>query len=565
MQSILVVDDIEENLYFLEVLLRGNGYEMRMARNGAEALESARNIAPDLVVSDILMPVMDGYAFCREWRADERLGHIPFIFYSATFTEKKDEALALSLGADRFVIKPQEPEVLLGIIREVLATSRGGESSAVADWPGYEGELLKEYNEALFRKLEKKMADLERVNRELTQTLQEQKRLEEQLRQVQKMEAIGRFSAGIAHDFNNILTAIIGFGGMMQMKMTVDDPQRDKLDHILAAAERAANLTRSLLTFSRKQEMELQPMNLNGCIKNVETFLRRIIGEDIKLLVSLREGEMPIVADGGHIEQVLMNLATNARDAMPDGGVLSIGTDLMEIDDVFIRMHGYGAPGRYVVITISDNGIGMNAETRQHIFEPFFTTKETGKGTGLGLSIIYGIVQQHKGYVSVYSEEGLGTTFKILLPLLEGDASRHDAAGLRRLPLRGGQETLLVVDDEVSIREYLDMFLTSLGYRVLLAGDGQEAVDVFREKANDVDMVLMDVVMPNKKGSEAALEMRRIRSDIKILFTSGYPDDLIQEHKQKLLEEGMRLLMKPLAPTALAGTVRQVLDGGAAT
>lgn len=557
MQSILIVDDIAENRYFLEVLLKGNGFAVRSASNGAEALESARKTPPDLVVSDILMPVMDGYALCREWRADERLKRIPFIFYTATFTDQKDEALALSLGADRFVIKPLEPEALMEIIREVLADSRSGQLGASADLPRQEGEFLKEYNEALFRKLEKKMADLERAHQELQHTMTEQKRLEEQLRQVQKMEAIGRFSAGIAHDFNNILTVISGFGSMMQVKMPMDDPQRGRLDHILAAAERAKNLTRSLLTFSRKQEMELKQLNLNDCIRNVEIFLRRIIGEDIKLVVSLSGEEIPIIADGGHIEQVMMNLATNARDAMPDGGILSISTDLVDIDEGFIRMHGYGTLGRNVVLTVADNGVGMDAATRQRIFEPFFTTKETGTGTGLGLSIIYGIIQQHKGYISVYSEPGRGTTFRILLPVIEGDVFPQDTA-LNHQPLRGGQETILVVDDEAAIREYLEMFLTSLGYTVLLAGDGHEAIDVFRENADNVDLVLIDVVMPNMKGSEAARELIRIKSDLKIIFTSGYQNDLV--HKQKLLEEGMQLLMKPLLPTDLAGVLRTVLD-----
>jgi signal transduction histidine kinase len=559
MQSILVVDDIAENLYFLEVLLKGNGYEIRSAPNGAEALESARKNPPNLIVSDILMPVMDGYALCREWQADENLKHIPFIFYTATFTDKKDEALALNLGADRFVIKPQEPEALLGIIREVLDASSSDTSSDSADLPEYEEKVLKEYNEALFRKLEKKMADLERTNQELQQTLLEQKRLEEQLRHVQKLEAVGRFSAGIAHDFNNILTVISGFGSLMQMNMPANDPQRDRLDHILAAAERAKNLTRSLLTFSRKQEMKLSQLNLNDCIRNVEIFLRRIIGEDIKLIISLREEVLPISADGGHIEQVLMNLVSNARDAMPDGGILSIGTDIIEIDDMFIQMHGYGTLGRNAILTVADTGVGMDEATRQLIFDPFFTTKETGKGTGLGLSIIYGIIQQHKGYIRVYSEPGQGTTFRILLPFIEGKVSLQNAE-VNHQSLPGGKESILVVDDDAAIREYLFMFLTSLGYRVLLAEDGQKAVEIVSNVLNDVDLVLIDVIMPNKNGSEAAREIRNIREDIKIVFTSGYPYDLI--HDQILLEDGKQLLLKPLSPTELAKTLRTNLDGG---
>lgn len=557
MQSVLIVDDIADNLYFLEVLLKGNGFEVYSASNGLEAIISAQKTPPDLIVSDILMPVMDGYALCREWRSDDQLKQIPFIFYTATFTEQKDEELALSLGADRFVIKPQEPDTLMRIIHEVLAAPLNGKRTADTDEPKNEGKLLREYNEALFRKLEKKMADLEQINRELKETIIEQKRLEEQLRQAQKMEAIGRFSTGIAHDFNNILTVIIGFGDMVRRKMSAEDPQRGKIDQILNAADRAGNLTRSLLTFSRKQEMNLQPLNLNDCIRNVDIFLHRIIGEDIKLKLSLSEEDIPIIADRGHIEQVLMNLATNARDAMPDCGILSIGSDIIEIDGEFIRLHGYGTPGRYAVLTIADNGIGMDKATQQRIFEPFFTTKEIGRGTGLGLSIIYGIVNQHKGHISVYSEPGQGTTFKILLPLTTGEVLSNVASQSCE-PLRGGHETILVVDDEATIRQYLGLFLMGLGYTVLFAEDGQMAIDVFREKTQDVDLVLMDLVMPNKNGSEAAHQLRQMRNDIKIIFTSGYPHDII--HDQEHLDESMQLLMKPLTPTELAKTLRSTLD-----
>lgn len=562
MQSILIVDDIAENLYFLEVLLKGNGFEVRSALNGAEALESARNSPPDLIVSDILMPVMDGYALCRGWRADTRLKQIPFIFYTATFIEKKDEALALSLGADRFVIKPQEPDALMTIIHDVLAGSRTNAVAPSADAPTTEGELLREYNEALFRKLEKKMADLEEANRELELKIVEQKRLEEQLRQAQKMEAIGRFSAGIAHDFNNILTVIIGFGDLLRVRTPVNDPQREKIDHILAAADRATNLTRSLLTFSRKQEMKLQPLNLNDCIRKVEAFLRRVIGSDIKLITSLTENKVPVVADGGHMEQVLMNLATNARDAMPGGGILSIGTDFVDIDEEFIRRHGYGIPGPYALLTVADNGFGMDEGTRQRVFEPFFSTKEASKGTGLGLSIIYGIVKQHNGYISLYSEPGQGTTFRILLPLIAGDVVLRDTEGSKQ-SLRGGRETILVVDDDGAIRQYLELFLTSLGYTVLLAQNGQEAVDLFRAKWQEVDLVVMDTILPKKNGKEAAQEIRGISKSTKIVFTSGYPYDLV--HERKLVEDGDLLLVKPLAPTDLAGTLRTLLDGGEGT
>ena len=563
MQTVLIVDDIAANLYYLEALLKGNGFGVRCATNGAEALESARTEPPDLIVSDILMPVMDGYALCKVWRSDDRLKAIPFIFYTATFVEKKDEALALGLGADCFVIKPQEPESLMGTIRQVLADCSG--KNSCAETGDDEGELLKEYNEALFRKLEKKMSELELAHQELElahmelqQKMVDQKRLEEQLRQVQKMEAIGRFSAGIAHDLNNILTVIVGFGTVIQMKMASGDPQRDKIDHVLAAADRAANLTRSLLTFSRKQEMSLHPVDLKCCIRNVETFLCRIIGQDIKLELILSEQDTTVLADGGQMEQVLMNLATNARDAMPKGGTLTIATESAELDDQFIQMHGFGIPGRYVLLTIADNGSGMDHTICQRIFEPFFTTKESGRGTGLGLSIIYGIITQHNGYIHVYSEPGRGTTFKILLPLMAAAASSTGEVPVHQ-PLQGGSETILVVDDEAPIRKYLELFLKTLGYNVLVAEDGREAVMVFSERRDEVDLVLMDMIMPNMSAKEAALEMRDIRSDINILYTSGYPYDLA--HEGSMLERGAQLLVKPVSPTELAQKLRRALNG----
>ncbi|MBI5657852.1 MAG: response regulator [Geobacter sp.] len=553
----LIVDDNIQNLYFLEVLLKGNGFGVRSAADGAEALDAALAEPPDLIICDILMPVMDGYSLCREWRVNERLRSIPFIFYTATFIDPKDEALALSLGADRFLIKPQEPEVLVRIIREVLEEGARAGGAPVPDIPADDG-VLREYNEALFRKLEKKMADLELTNRELEATLAEQKRLEEQLRQAQKMEAIGRFAGGIAHDFNNLLTVIIGCGTMLRMGMASDNPLHAQVEHVLSAADRATNLTRSLLTFSHKQEMQLQPVDLNRCISKIETFLRRIIGEDIAMKISFAQEDVIVVADGGHIEQALMNLATNARDAMPTGGVLSIGIDTIDIDDAFIRMHGYGAPGRYAALSVADTGIGMDAATRQRVFEPFFTTKQAGKGTGLGLSIVYGIVTQHQGYITLYSEEGQGTTFRILLPLSSLPAVEICSSPSQGI-LVGGRETILVADDELTVREYLASFLSGLGYTILLARDGQDAVERFREKGADIDLVLMDVIMTKKNGRETALEIRGIRNDVPILFVSGYPFDVIEE--KGFLEDRASLLMKPLAPVELAGKLRQMLNG----
>lgn len=555
MPSVLIVDDNEQNLYFLEVLLKGNGFEAISAKNGAEALKSALEAPPDVIVSDILMPVMDGYALCREWMAHEQLRNIPFIFYTATFTGQKDEELALSLGASKFVIKPQEPESLMRIITDALAGHHADTTPVPSEPPPHEQQILQEYSEALFRKLEKKMADLETVNRELENTLNEQKRLEGQLRQAQKMEVIGRFAGGIAHDFNNILTAIVGYSHLMRMKMESGNPLLAYVDQVFLATERAANLTRSLLMFSRKEEMQPRPVNLNGIIRNLEAFLKRIIGNDIQLRTILVDDNIQIHADSGSIEQVLLNLATNARDAMPRGGILTIELGAALLDEQFVRVHGYGSPGRYALLSVTDNGEGMDEETRQNIFEPFFTTKETGKGTGLGLSIVYGIVKQHNGFISVYSEPGHGTTFRILIPRIESDPDVESSVDHAVSP--GGSETILVAEDDAAIRSFIEEFLTSLGYRIILAEDGQEAVDKFRQNKELIKLVLIDTFMPKKNGLEASEEIRAIQPGIKILFTSGHTVEMIQD--RGLMEKGAELITKPLRPCELSYKLREML------
>ncbi|WP_168206011.1 response regulator [Geobacter sp. FeAm09] len=556
MPKILIVDDNDQNRYFLEVLLKGHGFETTRAANGAEALKSALETPPDIIISDILMPVMDGYALCREWMAHERLKKVPFIFYTATFTEPQDEELALNLGASRFVIKPQDPDILLQIINEVLEGHHANTAPAPTAPRPDEQQVLQEYNEALFRKLEKKMMELEKTNRELENTLKEQKRLEGQLRQAQKMEVIGRFAGGIAHDFNNILTAIVGYGHLMRMKMEGGNPLLAYVDQVLLATERAANLTRSLLTFSRKEEMKSRPVDLNDIIKNVEKFLKRIIGEDVQLNIVIKEEAIRIVADSGNIEQVLLNLATNARDAMPGGGILTIESEITVLDDQFVRAHGYGSPGTYALLSVSDSGEGMDEDTRQNIYEPFFTTKETGRGTGLGLSIVYGIVKQHNGFISVYSEPGHGTTFKILIPCTDDDSVADSPAG-HVVPL-GGNETILVAEDDAAIRRFAEEFLTSLGYRVLLAEDGQDAIDTFRQHREQIKLALIDTIMPRKNGLEVSEEIRAIQPGIKILFTSGHTADLI--HDKGLIQEGAELITKPLRPYELSCKLREMLN-----
>ncbi len=392
---------------------------------------------------------------------------------------------------------------------------------------------------------------------ETVNDITEKRKLEEQLRQAQKMEAIGTLAGGVAHDFNNILTAIIGYGNIIKMKMKPDDPLQASIDEILSSSDRAANLTRGLLAFSRKQIINPSPVDLNSVVLSIDKLLLRLIGEDVHLSTSLAEESLIVMADAVQIEQVLMNLATNARDAMPDGGTLSITTQRSAMDEEFIALHGFGTPGRYALIAVSDTGVGMDEETREKIFEPFFTTKELGKGTGLGLAIVYGIVKQHNGNIDVYSEPGRGTTFKIYLPLVDVLIEKPPAEAEALPP--GGQETILLAEDDEHVRGLARTALEDFGYRIIEAANGQEAVDKYLERSSDIDLVILDVIMPKKSGKEVYDVIRSIKPSAAVLFTSGYAAEII--HQKGIFETGLQFISKPLNPSDLLRKIREILDG----
>jgi PAS domain S-box-containing protein len=386
--------------------------------------------------------------------------------------------------------------------------------------------------------------------------ISERKRLEEQLRQSQKMECLGTLSGGIAHDFNNILTAIIGYGNLVQMKMNEDDPLRNNIEQILASADRAASLTQGLLAYSRKQVLNPQPVSLNKIIAKVEHLLARLIGEDVDLKTIPAGGDTTVLADAGQIEQVLMNLATNARDAMPDGGNLFIETERVDVDAAFARTYEFPKPGRYVLIAVTDSGKGMDERTRERIFEPFFTTKEVGRGTGLGLAMVYGIVKQHGGSIQVYSEEGRGTTFKIYLPVASPLAETEP---VEPPPVEGGTETILLAEDDITVRRLTSSILEQSGYTVIQAENGEDAVNKFMANREKVRLLILDVIMPKKNGKEVYEKIRIFKPDIKALFFSGYTADII--HQKGLLDRGLDLLLKPVPMNDLLRRVRTILDG----
>ncbi len=383
-------------------------------------------------------------------------------------------------------------------------------------------------------------------------------KLENQLRQSQKMEAVGTLAGGIAHDFNNLLTAIMGYSGLALDTLSEENPLYKDIKGIQRTAERAADLTRQLLAFARRQMVELRVLDLNELILNMGKMLRRLIGEDIEL-VMLPAPDLGLVkVDPGQFEQVILNLAVNARDAMPDGGKLTIETANVTLDWDYVQQHVEVIPGEYVMLAVIDTGTGMSHEIQSHIFEPFFTTKEVDRGTGLGLATCFGIVKQSNGHIWVYSEPDQGATFKVYLPrIIEAEKALPLNQSLANLPR--GTENLLLVEDEVSLRDLSGRMLKQQGYNVLEAANGDEALRVI--KKHDIDqihLVITDVVMPQLGGKALADKLKILRPDIKILFTSGYTDRAIVDHG--VLEEGIDFLQKPFALETLVRRVREVLD-----
>ena len=385
---------------------------------------------------------------------------------------------------------------------------------------------------------------------------------EEQLRQSQKMEAVGQLAGGVAHDFNNLLTVIGGYSELLLRRLSPENPLRSSVEEIKKACDRAGGLTRQLLAFSRKQILQPKVLDLNTLVSDLDKMLRRLIGEDIDLLTITEPALGQVKVDPGQIEQVIMNLAVNARDAMPNGGQLTIQTSNVHLSEDYAQRHVAAVAGNYVMLSISDNGCGMDLGTKDRIFEPFFTTKGTGKGTGLGLSTVYGIVNQSGGNIWVYSEVGKGTTFKIYLPRVDEPRDGGFAHG-DSTPAPYGTETILLVEDEEQVRRIAHDMLEIQGYHVLVAVDGEEALAIGRQHEGEIDLMITDVVMPQMGGRESVERLSPLRPRMKVLYMSGYTDDAIVRHG--LIDEQLQFIEKPFTADALARKVRMVLDSGART
>lgn len=414
------------------------------------------------------------------------------------------------------------------------------------------------WNSALEREVESRTSQLLAANEELEREIVRRQQSEEQLVQAQKMEAVGQLAGGVAHDFNNILSAINGYAYLSMMK-TDDEAVRQGIEQVIELTRRAAGLTQSLLAFSRKQTVNLAVIDLNELMARFEKLIRRLLREDIELRLDCAAGALYVMADAAQIEQSLMNLVTNARDAMPSGGCLTLATSVRDVSGEFTGADGLPLHGKYAVISVSDTGTGIDAQTRTRIFEPFFTTKEVGKGTGLGLAMVYGIVRKHNGFIDVTSEPGRGTTFNIYIPSAGLSKVAEDSVIGMEDEIAGGSETILLAEDDATLRKLFTATLGQYGYSIVEASDGADAVAKFAAHADDISLVILDGIMPRMNGKEAFISIRALRPDVKCLFVSGYAEDVFT--KDGIPQEPtIAFLTKPVAPPVLLGKVREVLD-----
>jgi two-component system, cell cycle sensor histidine kinase and response regulator CckA len=505
---VLFIEDSEDDMALQVRLLAQAGYEVACERVESQAmLTSALERRWDIIISDYSMPHFKGTDALKLVR--EKGLETPFLFVSGTIGEDTAVA-ALKVGAQDYLMKTNLGRLVPAVKREL-------------------------------REVEERKQRL---------------RLEQQIHQLQRFEAIGRLAGGVAHDFNNMIGAIMGWADMGCEEAPPASRLRQRFEKIRLQAERAAGLTRQLLAFARRQVLQTRNTNLNDLTREEMSLLRNVIGEQIEVKLELQENVWVVLADPGQIEQVLMNLCLNARDAMHGRGTLTVETRNITVGEELQRQHPYASIGNYVLLQVTDTGDGMDATTMEHIFEPFFSTKEMGKGTGLGLATVYGIIKQHKGFVTVDTALGAGTTFRVYLPVGEGMVEAPSRE--RSVAICGGSETILVAEDNEGLREAVKEILESLGYKVVLTSDGEEALSVFREGPDSISLVLLDVVMPKLNGPEAYAQICALRPDIPVLFTTGYATEttLVRlPSKQKAA-----ILQKPYGTTYLAQKIRELLD-----
>lgn len=505
----LIVEDNEDDCALLVRMLRQGGFDVRHKRvdSAATLLQNLEAEPWDVVLSDYSMPGFSGTAALALVR--ERGLDTPFVFVSGTIGEEI-AVNAMRDGAQDYLMKGNLRRLLPAIHRELQ-----------------EAEVRRQHKNA-----------------------------EQRMRQLEKFEAIGRLAGGIAHDFNNVIGAIMGWAELGESEVPEGSRAARFFHQIRNHSERAAGLTRQLLAYARRQVLEPRNIDLNQLIVESKGLLEKLVGEHIDMQFALAPSVRAIRADPSQIEQVFMNLCVNARDAMPKGGTLRIETANAELDEEYCRQHVYARPGSYVQLSVSDTGVGMDTQTKERIFEPFFTTKEVGKGTGLGLATALGVVNQHGGSIRVESELGHGTTFYVYMPVVKAEVENQGKPA--ESAMARGTEMILVADDHEGIRDTTRELLEKLGYRVVLARDGVDAVEKFEAHSNDIALVLLDVVMPRMTGPDAYAQMTQKKAAVPVIFVSGHTDHT--SWLGPLLEQGALLLQKPYGPKVLAHKIRELLD-----
>ena len=586
MTRILVVEDSPTQAQQLQFILEAERFEVDLAPNAEIALQRFADSSFDMIISDIIMPGLSGYEFCGRIKKDTRGQDIPVILLS-TLVDPMDIIRGLECGADNFITKPYEPEQLVDRIRTVFRNRRARIHGKLAF--GVEVVFLgKKFvvnseKEQILDLLIATFEDIVRTNRGLQESKAElvaaktqiesyaqelERRVEfrtkqlveqqQQLAQAQKMEAVGQLTGGIAHDFNNILTVIIGMIEILADTVAHDPELAGIAATVDAAAQRGAELTHHLLAFARKQPLHPRATDTNELVIDAARLLRPTLGEHIEIESMLEENAWPALVDPGQLTTALVNLAVNARDAMPNGGKLTLETGNVYLDEVYAEAHREVVPGAYAMVVVSDNGTGIPAAIRDKVFDPFFTTKEIGKGTGLGLSMVYGFVKQSGGHIKIYCEDGHGTSVKIYLPRAAGrDVESIDVA--MAAPAQGGTETILVVEDDPMVRRYVVTQLVGLGYRAVPATNADEAL-VLIAQGTVFDLLFTDVIMSgSKSGRQLADEVLQRWPDVKVLYTSGYSQSAIIHNGR--LDPGVLLLAKPYRRSDLAQMIRVALDG----
>ncbi len=697
MPTVLIVDDNEENRYYLQMLLGGSGYHVVAARHGQQALEMARRAAPDVVVSDLLMPVMDGHTLLRHWKQDTRLGHIPFVVYTATHTEAEDEKLVLDLGADAFILKPAEPDAFLKALEDVESCAGVARPQTETGIPATANAgLFRQYSIALVRKLEEKTHELEKANRQLREDIErheeleerlrrseerfrllaratndaiwdwdimsdtrwwgmgfanlfgyehgrlrpnedawlllvhpedrgeiarclelvlhgmdeswsaeyrmqrsdgtwshvedrgyvirdergravrmiggmtdvsERVALEEQIRRSQRLEAVGQLTGGVAHDFNNLLTVVLGNADTLTEQLQ-HEPELQELARIIStAAERGSDLTRRLLAFARKQSLAPRAVDLSVLLQEMLPLLRHALGSNIPIALEIHSATpLPdAFIDPALLENAILNLGVNARDAMPDGGHLTLSLSERQLGENIVEDDMPVSAGHYLCLNVSDTGSGIAAEARQHIFEPFFSTKMEGKGSGLGLAMVHGFLHQSGGHITLASEPGRGCTFRLYLPVAAAGTADAPARAPapdpdERIPTGHG-ETILLVEDNPLVRQSVTHLLLSLGYHVIDADNADSAIDLLKSDTG-IDLLFSDIVMPGRGGVKLADSAVRLRPNLPIVLTSGYTEQKngVDDEQGRDSHGRYPVLYKPYHRRALAQYLRAALD-----